>query len=98
MFDLVLGLVTVGPLCRGDMVGGLAGVVVSLMGTRRCSPTQDVQGGDRVVFEVLVNKLHACFNADCQMSGICQRILSGPATVEDYGKKKFQNRLHDILF
>lgn len=43
------------------MVGGLAGVMVSLMGTRRCSPTQDVQGGERLVFEVLVNKLARLF-------------------------------------
>lgn len=61
MFDPVLGLVTVGPLCRGSMVGGLAGVIVSLMGTRRCSPTQDVRGGERLVFEVLVNKLARLF-------------------------------------
>lgn len=61
MFDPMLSLVTVGPLCSGDMVGGLAGVTVSLMGTRRCFPTQDVRVGERVVFEVFVNKLARLF-------------------------------------
>lgn len=57
MFDPLLGLVTVDPLCRGNMVGGLAGVMVSLMGTRRSSPTQNVWVGERLVFVVFANKL-----------------------------------------
>lgn len=46
MLDPVLGPVTVGPLCRGNLVGGLAEVIVSLMGSTDHSPTQDVQVED----------------------------------------------------
>lgn len=58
MFDPMLGLVTVGPLCRGYMVGVLAGVMVLRMGTRRCSPIQNVWVGERLVFVVFATTLY----------------------------------------
>lgn len=53
MTDPMLGLVTVGPLCRGDMGGGLVGVMTLRMGTRRCNPIQDVRVEMRFVFVLL---------------------------------------------
>lgn len=88
MFDPMLGPVTVVPLCRRSMIGGLAGVMVSLMGTRRCSPTQDVRVGERLVFVAFINKyLCVYFNAECQMSGICLKTLPEiPETVDSCKK------------
>jgi len=44
-----------------SMVGGLAEVVVSLMGSGCCSPTKDVWRGEKAAFEVFVNKLASRF-------------------------------------
>lgn len=73
MTDPMLGPVTVGPLCRGGMVGGLAGVMVSRMGNRRCYPTQNVLVEERLVFVVLANKVVCLFTG--QMSWIYLKTL-----------------------
>lgn len=70
----MLGLVTVGTLCRGDMVEGLAGVMVSRMGNRRCHPTQNVFWvEERLVFVVLANKVVCLFTG--QLSWIYFKTL-----------------------
>lgn len=73
MTDPMLGLVTVGTLCRGDMVGGLARVMVSRMGNRRCYPTQNVRVEERLVFVVLANKVVCLFTG--QLSWIYFKTL-----------------------
>lgn len=71
----MLGLPTVEPLCRGNLVGGLQGVMVSLMGTRRCSPTQDVWVGERLVFAEFANNVLCSFNAESRMIGMIEKVM-----------------------
>lgn len=69
------------------MVGGLAGVTVSLMGTRRCSPTETVWVGEYL-------QINSCvyFNAECQMSGVCLKTLPEiPETVDSCKIKEVES-------
>lgn len=72
MTDPVLGLVTAGPLCRADMVGGLAGGHGVTDGHQALiSHPACVSGGELSVCSIWCVYLHAA----CQMSGICLKTL-----------------------